>query len=112
MKFSTKCAGVLSTCALAAAMLIGLGVPAQAHGGGLDWQGGHNCRVGSCAGEYHCHQARGGICAKNKPSQPKQKRYANCREARAAGTAPIFYPSALYDLNRHLDRDRDGVACE
>jgi hypothetical protein len=32
------------------------------HGGGLDWQGGHNCRVGSCAGTYHCHQARGPAC--------------------------------------------------
>jgi hypothetical protein len=39
-----------------------LGSPASAHGGGLDWQGGHNCRVGSCAGTYHCHQFRGGRC--------------------------------------------------
>lgn len=39
------------------------------HGGGLDWQGGHNCRVGSCAGTYHCHQARGGVCAP-KPKAP------------------------------------------
>lgn len=52
---------------------------ATAHGGGLDWQGGHNCRVGSCAGTYHCHQAWGGICAqssgattaKPKVSKPK-----------------------------------------
>jgi hypothetical protein len=45
------------------------------HGGGLDWQGGHNCRVGSCAGTYHCHQARGGVCApKSKaPSTTKGK---------------------------------------
>lgn len=28
----------------------------SAHGGGLDSSGGHNCRVGSCAGTYHCHQ--------------------------------------------------------
>lgn len=45
---------------------VGLAGPVQAHGGGLDWQGGHNCRVGSCAGTYHCHQPRGGICAKGK----------------------------------------------
>lgn len=45
---------------------VSLAAPVQAHGGGLDWQGGHNCRVGSCAGTYHCHQPRGGICAKGK----------------------------------------------
>lgn len=38
------------------------GISASAHGGGLDSQGGHNCRVGSCAGTYHCHQARGPAC--------------------------------------------------
>jgi hypothetical protein len=55
---------------------------ANAHGGGLDWQGGHNCRVGSCAGTYHCHQAWGGICApssgssttKPKVTKPKVSR--------------------------------------
>lgn len=36
---------------------------ASAHGGGLDSDGGHNCRVGSCAGTYHCHQYRGGRCS-------------------------------------------------
>lgn len=50
---------------------ISLTTPSTAigHGGGLDWQGGHNCRVGSCAGTYHCHQARGGVCAP-KPKAP------------------------------------------
>ncbi len=28
----------------------------QAHGGGLDSSGGHNCYVPQCAGEYHCHR--------------------------------------------------------
>ena len=32
------------------------------HGGGLDSDGGHNCYVASCAGTYHCHQARGPRC--------------------------------------------------
>jgi len=27
----------------------------NAHGGGLDGSGGHNCYVGSCAGTYHYH---------------------------------------------------------
>jgi hypothetical protein len=53
--------------AIAIAMLsLGTASPAYTHGGGLDWQGGHNCRVGSCAGTYHCHQARGGVCAPDK----------------------------------------------
>jgi len=49
--------------------------PSYSHGGGLDWQGGHNCRVGSCAGTYHCHQARGGSCApvKQKTVTPSKK---------------------------------------
>ena len=29
---------------------------ANAHGGGLDGNGGHNCYVGSCAGTYHYHR--------------------------------------------------------
>jgi hypothetical protein len=42
---------------------------ASAHGGGLDGQGGHNCRTGSCAGTYHCHQALGGACAPKSESK-------------------------------------------
>jgi hypothetical protein len=38
--------------------------------------------------------------------------YANCTEARAAGAAPIMRGSPDYDLNRGLDRDGDGIACE
>jgi hypothetical protein len=58
-------------------ILLALGVSlttpstAISHGGGLDWQGGHNCRVGSCAGTYHCHQARGGVCAPANKSPNK-----------------------------------------
>jgi hypothetical protein len=33
---------------------------ANAHGGGLDSSGGHNCYVGSCAGTYHYHRYSGG----------------------------------------------------
>jgi len=42
------------------------------------------------------------------------KRYANCTEARSAGVAPIRKTDSpdLYELNIHLDRDRDGVACQ
>jgi hypothetical protein len=53
----------LYTVVLTAILMFGTSVPGFAHSGGLDWQGGHNCRVGSCAGTYHCHQARAGTCA-------------------------------------------------
>jgi hypothetical protein len=45
--------------------------PAYAHGGGLDSQGGHNCRKGACAGTYHCHQPRGPECQKALGVKPK-----------------------------------------
>lgn len=46
--------------------------------------------------------------------QPALQRYQNCALARAAKVTPIRRSSnpALYDLNKHLDRDKDGVACE
>jgi hypothetical protein len=55
---------VKSALMLIASLLLSIlsGISASAHGGGLDSQGGHNCRVGSCAGTYHCHQARGPAC--------------------------------------------------
>lgn len=87
-------------------------VPVQAHGGGLDWQGGHNCRVGSCAGTYHCHQARGGVCAQDSKPAPSSGKYATCSQARTAGVTPMYSGSRIYSLNSHLDRDRDGIACE
>jgi hypothetical protein len=48
------------------------------------------------------------------PSPPPgpATRYANCTAARAAGVTPILRGTPLYDANTHLDRDRDGVACE
>jgi Excalibur calcium-binding domain len=36
--------------------------------------------------------------------------YRNCAEARAAGAAPIYRGQPGYAP--HLDRDRDGIACE
>ena len=38
---------------------------AQAHGGGLDSSGGHNCYVGSCAGSYHYHRGIGSSSVEN-----------------------------------------------
>ena len=127
-------AGIVS---FATACLMGfvLGAPASAHGGGLDWQGGHNCRVGSCAGTYHCHQPRGGICAaSSKPNVTKPKtsptKYSTCRALRIdyprgvakwteTANAAVKYGSrkpsvkkSIYNANRGLDYDRDGVICD
>lgn len=46
--------------------------------------------------------------------KPTQTRYQNCTIAKAAGVTPIRKASnaALYQLNQHLDRDKDGIACE
>ena len=41
--------------ALIVVMSFGLVGIVNAHGGGLDGSGGHNCYVGSCAGTYHYH---------------------------------------------------------
>ena len=45
---------------------------------------------------------------------PGVERYANCTEARAAGVTPIIQAMnpELYEVNSHMDRDGDGVACE
>ena len=43
---------------------------------------------------------------------PASARYATCADARAAGVTPIRRGTPIYDANRHLDRDGDGVACE
>jgi hypothetical protein len=42
---------------------------ASAHSGGTDSSGGHNCKVSSCAGNYHYHGGSGSILAPSiKPS--------------------------------------------
>lgn len=51
--------------------------------------------------------------SKPSPSKPAHVRvFQNCTEVRAAGLAPILRGTALYNANRKLDRDGDGVACE
>ena len=47
-------------------------------------------------------------------SLPKAVKYKNCTEAKNAGVAPIIRSTnpELYELNKGLDRDKDGDACE
>lgn len=41
---------------------------------------------------------------------PKKEYYANCKEAKAAGAAPIYQGDPGY--RPELDRDKDGIACD
>jgi len=52
----------LVTSVAALVLVLGFTPTAYSHGGGLDSRGGHNCRTGSCAGTYHCHQPRSEFC--------------------------------------------------
>jgi hypothetical protein len=48
------------------------------------------------------------------PKVKKAVKYSTCAKARAAGATPIVRSKnkTLYALNKALDRDKDGVACE
>jgi hypothetical protein len=48
------------------------------------------------------------------PKVIKAVMYSTCAKARAAGVTPIVRSKnkTLYALNKALDRDKDGVACE
>jgi len=48
------------------------------------------------------------------PETYKIVKYSTCAKARAAGVTPImrWKDQTLYNLNRALDRDKDGIACE
>ena len=48
------------------------------------------------------------------PKVKKNVKYSTCAKARAAGVTPIVRSKnqSLYNLNKTLDRDKDGVACE
>ena len=86
--------------------------PVSAHSGGLDKNGCHHDRKGGTG--YHCHRPqRAGAAveaAALSGSTGQQRPFANCREARAAGAAPVRRGDPGYGT--HLDRDGDGVGCE
>lgn len=91
-----------------------------AHSGGLDKNG---CHTNRSTGEYHCHRGpNAGASRQAVPRQslqgagagrgtaPRDRPFANCAEARAAGAAPVLRGEPGY--GPHLDRDNDGVGCE
>ena len=54
------------------------------------------------------------VQAKKPVKKKKAIKYSSCAKARAAGVTPIVRSKnkTLYALNKALDRDKDGVACE
>lgn len=99
------------TIAVLALACVGSGSVA-AHSGGLDKNGCHHDRKGGTG--YHCHRpqnANAAVAASAlNRSADQQQPFANCREARAAGAAPVRRGDPGYGA--HLDRDGDGVGCE
>ncbi len=95
--------------AIAGLLALMSAAPAAAHPGGLNAEGCHTNRK---TGDYHCH--RGSSAPKPTPAPRSASSggvyYRNCTEARAAGAAPIYIGEPGYAP--HLDRDRDGIACE
>jgi hypothetical protein len=61
-KMFTILKNVVTMVLVSSSLSLAVSSQVDAHGGGLDSDGGHNCRVGSCAGTYHCHQSRGPGC--------------------------------------------------
>jgi hypothetical protein len=86
-------------------------LPAEAHPGGKDKNG---CHTNKKTGERHGHPENRICGGKNSSSQlnlgRRPKIYANCAAFRAAGANPIRRGERGYGY--HLDRDRDGIACE
>ena len=83
---------------------------ALAHPGGLNAEGCHNDRK---RGAYHCHGASK-AAAQPAPiyllDNGAPVHFANCKEARQAGAAPLRQGEPGY--RPKLDRDGDGIACE
>jgi hypothetical protein len=92
----------------------------DANGCHADGRGGSHCHAtaaakdgrGSKASANALHRA-GGAAAKgggaSKAGARRAPKYANCREVRAAGAAPIRRGDPGY--GPHLDPDKDGIGC-
>ena len=112
MDFRSHIPGVLIALALST---LAAPMTSSAHSGGLDRNGCHTNRK---TGDYHCH--RGAPIAPRSIEPPRNnlapvpagrnRTFANCAEARAAGAAPVRRGKPGY--GPHLDRDNDGVGCE
>ena len=73
--------------------------PTDDSSGGSGWFGGSDSGSGEGSEEE----------ATPEP-EPQKEFYANCKEAKAAGAAPLYKGDPGYRSD--LDRDGDGIACE
>lgn len=85
-----------------------------AHPGRTDSNGCHTNRK---TGQYHCHGKKSSKNSSSKKSSETTKKkssgklfFSNCSEARSAGYTNIREGQPGYA--DHLDRDKDGIACE
>lgn len=85
-----------------------------AHSGRTDSNGCHTNRK---TGEYHCHNKKSSSTSTKKTSSNSSKKtssgniyFGNCTEARNKGYTNIRKGQPGYA--GHLDRDKDGIACE
>jgi len=72
--------------------------PTDDSSGGSGWFGGGDSGSGEGSEE-----------ATPEP-EPQKEFYANCKEAKAAGAAPMYKGDPGY--RPELDRDKDGIACD
>lgn len=89
-------------------------VVSYAHSGRTNSNGCHTNRK---TGEYHCHGKKSGSSSKKTSNISSAKKsssgslyFNNCTEARRRGYTNIRKGQSGYAS--HLDRDKDGIACE
>ena len=75
--------------------------------GGSGWFGGSDSGEDSKSGANSESESQ--KKSESKP-EPQKEFYANCKEAKAAGAAPLYRGDPGY--REDLDRDGDGTACE
>ena len=78
-----------------------------------DSRGGSGWFSGSDSGEDSKSGANSESESRKKSEstpEPQKEFYANCKEAKAAGAAPMYKGDPGY--RPELDRDKDGIACD
>ena len=75
--------------------------------GGSGWFGGSDSGEGSKSGANSESESQK---KSESTPEPQKEFYANCKEAKAAGAAPLYRGDPGY--REDLDGDKDGTACE
>ena len=75
--------------------------------GGSGWFGGSDSGEDSKSGANSESESQK---KSESTPEPQKEFYANCKEAKAAGAAPLYRGDPGY--REDLDRDGDGIACE